>query len=699
MKFFIRTLWIQFLLFLALSGQAFARSQIQQYLSYEQRLLLSYLLNSADTSDDEKVRDFDKIVHELIKNLRPAKPPRTVLVNTMEEFLRYYRGTWPNSHSLETDLLIIEEIGSRDPIKIMAGNEELRAQIQEYHKEQIRFIREIMPSYDELTGLVNRIIQKSTASQGQGAYTSRAVKLRIMNSFEAFFDKSIEKIERVGQTISESKLKLSGSNPMLEVFLNVAIGRYFENMSLPSKKQILSAVLGGELTATELGKFATMIANSGPQFQKLLQIIARESGLPQEMQDIFKTLESSGKNVPWVIVSKIIEAEVKRGNFSFTYVNPKPMGVGTMAQVHEARMNVGGKETEVVVRFLKPGIENRVQEDRIILEKIAPDIDSALQKVDPNAPSLAAINEQLYETVRAELDLEDTIKQQKMGRQTYTRNFEEKVGNKKIQINFGVPDVFSARNGESQIIVQERVYGKGLTKVAEENQRSFPQLKKIIAEKLSTMWVQSTFFESGFFHSDLHPGNLLVDAKGDKINVSILDFGMTGVVSEKHKALFLIANIAAELKRPKMIADVLWKMSIEAENKINQQELLSRVEAQLKVQALAPDAWIAWGANQGLKAPLVVINLNRGMMVLDQMLREAGSSMNIKTISSKLVLANKLRTLRLLRGEGVLRWRDLAIGIWKLSRSSTAAPTTTTTSTTTTTGSRAGLRCIDLFAN
>lgn len=642
------------------------------YLPYEVRLMFSYVLDASASSDQEKIAAFDKILSVAIK--MKDHPEKVIKVKNMSEFLVAYRGDWPNSHDLKTDLKIIEEGGLRGRVKIVPVNAQVRTQIEKFYQNQIEFLKDKFPSADfesfvkndnatvephDMTLRLLHFYSNLDSSEG------RALKLKFINSLETYFKEIMDKMTQIGVTASQTETKLSKPNPLIEILLKVGLARYFEVMDLSSKKQIISALMGENINLDNWGKFAVMVANCGPQFQKLLQVIARDQGLPAGMQVAFEKLESAGRPVPWVLGKKILDSEAK--NFDIVSVDTEALGIGTMAQTHSAKLRIKDIVRNGVVRFLKPEIENRLEQDDRALRVIAPEIDAAIAKINPDAPSLTSVVEEVHEMVAAELDLTATIDQQKKGREIYSKEMTFYSKGKQFKLLITVPEIFDPKTSQSHIIAQEKAPGKKLHSMAQNHREMIPNLEVIVAENLAKVWAQSTFFDTGFFHSDLHPGNFLVDVTGQTIKVSILDFGMSGVISDKEKSLFLIMGLAAELKKSDMIADVLWKLSLEEKNGISQSELKRRVEEQLQIKPLKSAQWIIWGLNQRLRAPSSIINLSRGMAALDMMLKNAGTTKTTYTIGVELAKKNVLKTVKLLRLDKSIKWRDIAAGAWQIS--------------------------------
>ncbi len=110
-----------------------------------------------------------------------------------------------------------------------------------------------------------------------------------------------------------------------------------------------------------------------------------------------------------------------------------------MAQVHRAKILIDGRSQDVVVRFIKPGIADRVQED----------------------------------------DQDATIARQKTAKSVYEKEVLLKSPKYKTNLQFHVPRVYESA-GKSKLMVQEMIFGRKLDKEAEIFAEGVPGLKKKI---------------------------------------------------------------------------------------------------------------------------------------------------------------------------------------------------------------------------
>lgn len=651
------------ILFVAAFAGAAAPAPKPQYLSYEQRLVLSYLLAGAGESQEKQLEVANRFQDTLNQYL--AKDVQVIQVKNFKEFLAAYQGPWPESHSLESNLAWIEKSELRGPVKIKANSAKLQSQIEGFVQRQNAELVKSQ-SAEALNMVANLTSAKSMAQLSpKGLLDARQKREWILDGFKVATDllhSRLESIKNTGAEIAASG-KLDGSDAALKSFLTTAFNEYFGRLSLATKKQIISQVLGRNLNMSSMEKFELMILSSGPQFQKLLQIVAREAGVSPDLLAIFKKLESKAQAAPAVEVKKLLEAE--RAHYNWISYDLAPLGTGTMAQVHRGTVRTSEGEREVVIRFLKPAVAARVSEDYRILTELAPIIDNDPKMKKLGFPKLQPVVKDLNKTVTDELDLESTIERQIKGREIYTRQVFMNGKTYKNAIDISVPEVIMPVKG-SNLHVQELVTGTKLDKLADFYKDSIPDLKTKVVEQLASMWMEEVIFKSGFYHSDLHQGNFMVELTDPAIKVHILDFGMGGFISKDLQSSIVILGAGIELNNSKVISKTLWNLSDKAGNAVSEADFVQKVEARVqmikagKMASQSTEQWSSWAMDEGLKFPFEFVSLNRGLVILDRMLKEAGSTESTTAIGKAAAKRNARNVLYDLKVKGELSWSELA---------------------------------------
>lgn len=609
------------------------------YLSFEQRLALNYLL----LAQGESVENKEKIVARAKAYFfsLARQTPEVVVVANFAEFLKSFRGEGPNTHSLALDLELIEKADARRLKVYSSPSPRIQRQIERYLKWQTAELYKIASSQFPESGLATgfslskelQVILNSSALPE----VRRHAKMWLFEKSEVLLADRMRELERVGEKIAETGFSQQ-QDPAVRILMQTLLGQYFARLSLDSKKRIVSSFLGGNLFADDMKKFEIMVQNSGTVLQKLLQVVARQANLPPDVQAVFRSLENSVKPVPWVLVEDMLKKESE--NYKFTYFERKPLGIGTVAQVHRAKIKLNGKRHDVVVRFIKPGVQDRTEEDRRILSEVAKLIDTNPEFVKMQVPKLSPLVDDIIQTVTAEFDQEATKRRQKLGK-VYEQVVPFRSSLYQTELQFHVPDIFEAKN-TSHFMVQEMVIGGKLDKQRDVFEAAIPELKRVSVEAIARMWAQEALFGGGFYHSDLHPGNFMVHVKEPRIVMNILDFGMGGVISPELQRQSMVLGVGSEILNGDLIGRALWDLSDKGRNQVSEPEFKQAInEKAARIRrGLEPnigmELWVAFALNNGLGIPYEFVSLNRGMGIVNKLLEEAGSKLDLSKITKSL---------------------------------------------------------------
>ncbi|WP_413293381.1 AarF/UbiB family protein [Bdellovibrio sp. HCB185ZH] len=657
---FLKTTLLVILMSLGVVAQA-APKDTGLYLSFEQRLAVTYALMASGESLEQQ----EKILDRGIKYFQAVsqKPVQDVEVKSFNEFLAAFRGQWPDTQSVNLDLDLIEKDGPRPMQIFKATSYRVQRQIDDYidwQSEQLKAMAEKTAGGKE--ALVSPLIMTRALEllnkSGEG---HKALKYMFLQNSDKLFQGHLKEFDRIGEKIATSGLAAT-QDPSVKIVMQTMLSEYFARLSLNSKKLIVSSFLGGDIRADDMHKFEVMVQNAGPQLQKLLQIVARQGDLSPEMTIVFKRLEDAVRPVPYRQVEELLKAE--RQNYEFIYFEQKALGVGTMAQVHRAKILLNGHRQDVVVRFIKPGIEHRVQEDSRILKEVAEilDVNPALMK--SGMPKISPLVSDVTATVTAELSQEDTVSRQKFAATRYNQEvFMDTPGHKNV-IEFHVPEIYPPRGSKTKLMVQEMVLGQKLDKEAKQWSDVVPQLKQGVVEALVRLWGTETLFGEGFYHSDLHQGNFLVQFGDEKIRVNLLDFGMGGKITRELQDNILLLQTALTLQDAKLIGQSLWDISNKSANSVTEAKFKSLVTAKVKLgfktkEDASADEWTKWALNHGLRLPYDFININRGLTILKKLLEDSGSKKDLTQIMSKVAILRPRQVIGTLVGKDRLSTLEL----------------------------------------
>ncbi len=241
----------------------------------------------------------------------------------------------------------------------------------------------------------------------------------------------------------------------------------------------------------------------GPTFIKLGQILStRPDLIPEEFIEEFKKLQMQAAPLPFEEIRQVIESSLDQPlDEIFESIDEEPLASASIAQVHTATLKDG---TKVVLKVCRPGIRDKLMSDLSILKFFARRIEAIFPDTAIFDP--VGIAEEFEKALSKELDF--TVELRNL--QRFTRNFSD---NPDVHIPKAYPKISNIN-----LLVMERIEGIRITEVGEEFEK--PALvKRMLGIVFEMIYIH------GFFHGDLHPGNILVESDG---RIALIDFGLVG---------------------------------------------------------------------------------------------------------------------------------------------------------------------------
>ena len=265
----------------------------------------------------------------------------------------------------------------------------------------------------------------------------------------------------------------------------------------------------------------------GPIFIKFGQMLStRKDLLPNDIAIELSKLQDKVPPFEFKKVKQTIEnAYSKKISSVFKEFNEKPVASASVAQVHFAILHNGEK---VAVKILRPNIGSEVKKDIKLLHLIA----NILYKIWSDGKRLKPdeVVSEFERHTQSELNL--------LLEAGHCSHLGENFKDKKLLV---VPSVFWDYCHE-KVMVMERMDGIPISNIdaIKKNKINLSELAKNGVEIFFTQ-----VFRDGFFHADMHPGNIQVAKSGKYI---AMDFGIMGTLNDQDK-LYLAKNFAAFFKR------------------------------------------------------------------------------------------------------------------------------------------------------
>jgi len=254
-------------------------------------------------------------------------------------------------------------------------------------------------------------------------------------------------------------------------------------------------------------KLAAALQAMGPSFIKLGQALATRSDLlGEEVTTDLSALQDRLPPFDSALARASIEKELGRPmDELFASFDSEPIAAASIAQVHFA---VTPEGAQVAVKVLRPGIEAAFAQDIELFTWLAETLETlrpALRRLKP-----VEVVQTLEKSVRLEMDL-----------RLEAAAASELATNFKGDPDFVIPEVDWIRTGR-RVLTLERVDGIRIDQRDQLIEAGFAPTD-ILAKSSAAFFRQ--VFRDGFFHADLHPGNLFVNRQGQ---IAAVDFGITG---------------------------------------------------------------------------------------------------------------------------------------------------------------------------
>ncbi|HEY6947493.1 MAG TPA: AarF/UbiB family protein [Gemmatimonadales bacterium] len=269
------------------------------------------------------------------------------------------------------------------------------------------------------------------------------------------------------------------------------------------------------------------LAGLGPTFIKLAQVFsARADILPEPYLGAIGTLTDQVPPLAPGVAEQVIAAELGGDAASvFERFHAEPLAAASLGQVHRAAY--GGRE--VVVKVLRPGVEDMVRRDLDISFRVL----FLVNLLFPNhhTRAISTIVSDFAKRISGELDFREEARNAEILR----RNFAQEP-------RVVIPEVIGALT-RRRVLVLEYVEGTRIDRLQDRLASGELSLDALIAT-IVEVYIKM-MLEDGFFHADPHPGNLLVDARGRLV---MLDFGMVLQVERETRAR-MVRTVAAAVRQ------------------------------------------------------------------------------------------------------------------------------------------------------
>ena len=289
--------------------------------------------------------------------------------------------------------------------------------------------------------------------------------------------------------------------------------------------------LGRNLKVPRGQRLRLALESLGPIFVKFGQVMStRRDLLPPDIADELARLQDRVPPFDSTIAIAIIEKAFGRPLAQvFETFNPVPVASASIAQVHFATLP-GGRE--VAVKVLRPHMKPAIEKDLALMHMMAGWVERA--SADGKRLKPREVVDEFDKYLHDELDL---LREASNAAQL-RRNMQglDLVMIPEMVWDYCMPDV----------MVMQRMKGVPISQVQRLRDAGV-DMKKLARDGVTLFFTQ--VFRDGFFHADMHPGNIQVSLERGTFGRYIsLDFGIVGTLTEIDKE-YLAQNFSAFFRR------------------------------------------------------------------------------------------------------------------------------------------------------
>ena len=263
-------------------------------------------------------------------------------------------------------------------------------------------------------------------------------------------------------------------------------------------------------------RLSDSLESMGTTFIKLGQFLATRPDIIGE--ELSKKLENLQDKLPpfsLLEAKKIIKKDLGDITYNTIIDLSKPVAAASIAQVHKAKINDEGTIKDVAIKILRPDIKRIFNDEIDAIMLFAFLVESFIKKT--KRLKLVEVVFLLKEITNLEMDL-----------RFEAAAANEYAENTKNDIGFKVPKIYWNFTSEN-VMTLDWVDGVSIRETEELKKRNLNTDK--IAENIIQNFLRHAV-RDGFFHADMHQGNIFIDNNG---HIVPIDFGIMGRLDKMSK--------------------------------------------------------------------------------------------------------------------------------------------------------------------
>lgn len=479
---------------------------------------------------------------------------------------------------------------------------------------------------EDLTQVVQDTMQdlKTRSSIPEGVIQAGTVATALeMLPAEAYSELS----ESIDQKLGEFQFSSLDSVKMLatlggigegnfQTFLKNIFSNYFDNQSVIDKRAMLASYLtnSGSEDSNEM-KLVALLKGGGPYLQKLLQLFGdkAEGELKAALDELKTGLSPINEDIIKAVLAGIID---KSGGTIRQIDVVGSLGAASVGQTVLANIHWKNKEEpqEVVVKILRPGIRLRAERELKFFEDEA-------RKIPGMLKTFNGISEQ----IQVEMDL--TKEARNVQRAQVYNHGAQNMQAMKLVDKIAPSQGYMVLDKAPGTTLKAAFHGLRSEVAKPMNaENTAPDVGAKMAsgiKSLTKRWVEEALFGSGFYHGDLHAGNIMFSSDATASGLTtVIDMGNAALLSlDQRRAVFKMVLAAGLRNAEVFVRNYEQVLSEEGRGLIvaKRAELMGKTQ-EIMAQTEDPGEIIVAvlsAANQlGLEIPATVSNFSRSQMML-----------------------------------------------------------------------------------
>jgi len=430
------------------------------------------------------------------------------------------------------------------------------------------------------------------------------------------------------------KIGLEGDDPQdvsnIQRFLLDVFSGYFNAQPLNDRKTLIATYFRESQAGDSDNKqLVALLKGSGPYLQKLLQLFGDKVPDEQLKKDL-ATVKSDLKSIPVEVRDAFLSSLVRESGGAITKIEViRSLGAASVGETFLVNLTKSDGQTEqAVVKLLRPGLQLRAAREKEFLQSVAQGI-----------PGIPETLEGITRQIDAEMDLTHEAENIMKG-QVYTEAGFEGVEAMKLVEGAPVlphaiviqkaPGMTVKRYIESlRAVADGGRIPMGWTNVHEVGEKLSNQMNA-----LSELWFEQALYGNGFYHGDLHSGNIMFDqsseTRGGAPLLTVIDFGNAKEMSKEERTS--VARMLFSLGTENSAMFVESFASVLSPVSVAKFDETKRAAFAAKVDEVMADADRSFGkkigdilqvaAEQGLEIPATLSNFSRSQLMLETAISE-----------------------------------------------------------------------------